>query len=670
MDSPYLERGESIILTTDRVSVNSLQYDLLLTTKYLILIDIRYARFPPEKIPLQEILSVRAGKIATGDLAITLYFSDTRRTGGSDQMNLIFSRQPGEQRDRERDEWLKKLVQLVVAGRQEAIGPDAVPIDQEIGIRPAKRRQIAPEMQLPHSTVIYSRPVPIELAIIHDEPEKPASEAGGAEPPGEELPGTSPEVPASPEKVTLDKPEIFTPGVFPEEIIGSGIPETTENGEKSDDSGESPDAASPVVPELIAPGGPREEPAVSDIPDTTNPEETPSDSFTPVTTDETLTDSGAQPASPVGENEPEIIAPVASPGVPVESFTTIDTTTPDQTAGGSRSGTTSPDNVPDEPEIITLMTSPGEPEGSFTTPGAGNPEKIPSDVGTQPASPDQLVAVPSTAGGDGTGRSETGIPEEGQPVEPAGLPEAERIPPAPGSPIPPGVSGNHRQKTFILAAAILILILGIAGFAVFSPAYFSAPAREIFPVPTPSLPVTPVPIPSTPVTAAPTPVVIPATGIWVRVTYPQDYYGRLGNPGSLREVGGSGDRLYQMNTGDRLVQVQMYKTDNSGNTLSVEIYRDGVSITHRTTSSPMGFIELLIDATTGAPPGITPRITQTPGPVQTNNQTSQISNTTIALSVNRTTPAPGQTTLPVNQITQVTNQTNNQTVNGTRVMYF
>jgi len=581
MDSPYLERGESIILTTDRVSVNSLQYDLLLTTKYLILVDIRYARFPPEKIPLQAVLSVKAGKIATGDLAITLYFSDAIRTGGSDQMNLIFSRQPGEQRDRERDEWLKKLVQLVVAGRQEAIGPGAVPIEQEIGIRPAKRRQIAPEMQLPHSTVIYSRPVPIELAIIHDEPEKPASEAGGAEPPGEELPETSPEVPASPEKVTLDKPEIFTPGVFPEEIIGSGIPETTENGEKSDDSGESPDATSPVVPELITPGGPREESAVSDIPDTTNPEETPSDSFTPVTTDETLTDSGAQPASP-----------------------------------------------------------------------------------------DQLVAVPFTAGGDGTGRSETGIPEEGQPPEPAGLPEAERIPPAPGSPIPPGVSGNHRQKTFILAAAILVLILGIAGFAVFSPAYFNAPAQEIFPVPTPSLPVTPVPIPSTPVTAAPTPVVIPATGIWVRVTYPQDYYGRLGNPGSLREVGGSGDRLYQMNTGDRLVQVQMYKTDNSGNTLSVEIYRNGVSITQRTTSSPMGFIDLLIDATTGAPPGITPRITQTPGPVQTNNQTPQKSDTTIALPVNRATPAPGQTTPPVNQIPQITNQTNNQTVNGTRVMYF
>ncbi len=670
MDSPYLESGESIILTTDRVSINSLQYDLLLTSKYLILIDIRYARFQPKKIPLQAILSVKAGKIAPGDPVITLSFSDTSRTGGSDQMNLIFSRQPFEQRDRERDEWLKKLMHLVVAGRPEATGPAATPIDQDIGIQPSKRRQNAPEMQLPHSTVIDSRPEPIKLAIIHDEPEKSAPEAVSPEPTGEELPVTLPEVHASPEKITPDKPEIFTPGVSPEKIIGSGIPETTEKGDEAGDSPAFQDAASPVVQEIIAPGESSEEPAASDISDTTNPEETPSDSFSPVTQDETPADSRALPESPGGENEPEIIAPATSPEVPEESFATPDTTTPDQISDDSRSVTISMDNVPDEPEIITPMTSAEVPEGSFPYPDAINPETIQSEIETRPLPPDNQVSVPCTAEGDETIRAETVIPEEGQPTEPAGLPEAESIPSAPGSPIPPGVAGNNRQKTFILAAAIIVLVLGIAGFVVLSPVYFSAPTHVVSPVPTPSLPVTPVTIPSTPSTPAPTPVVIPTTGVWVRVTYLQDYYGRLGNPGSLREVGGSGDRVYQMNTGDRLVQVQMYKTDNSGDTLSVEIYRNGVSITHRTTSSPMGFIDLLIDATTGAPPGITPRITRNPGPVQTDNQTHQVSNATIALPINRTTPAPGQTIVPVNPKTPITNQTNNLTVNGTRVMYF
>ncbi len=159
---------------------------------------------------------------------------------------------------------------------------------------------------------------------------------------------------------------------------------------------------------------------------------------------------------------------------------------------------------------------------------------------------------------------------------------------------------------------ILVLLLGIAGIAVFSPAWFGAPSGALSPVPTPSLPETLVPVPSTPVTPVPTPLIIPTTGVWVRVTYPQDFYGRLGNPGSLREVSGSGDRLYQMNADDHLVQVQMYKTDNSGDTLSVEIYRNGESMTRRTDSSPMGFIDLLVDSTTGAPPGIPPRITQSP----------------------------------------------------------
>jgi len=33
MGNPYLESGESLILTTDRVRVNTVQYDVLLTTR-------------------------------------------------------------------------------------------------------------------------------------------------------------------------------------------------------------------------------------------------------------------------------------------------------------------------------------------------------------------------------------------------------------------------------------------------------------------------------------------------------------------------------------------------------------------------------------------------------------------------------------------------------------
>jgi hypothetical protein len=530
MDSPYLEHGESIILTTDRVSINSAQYDVLLTTRYLILVDVRYAQFQPQKIPLLEILSVKGGKTAVGDQVITLYFSDTSLTGGSGQMNLIFSRYSGEQRDRERDEWLKKLMECIVAVRQETIGPKTNPA-QDTGIRPATRRTIAPEMQLPHTTVINIRPEPVELSIIHNEPESPAS----------------PEEPAEPVSI----PDVTFPEVTPPEEE----PEITVT-----------DTVSPDLPESSAVPAPREEPAEPvSIPDVTPPEVT------------------------APEEEPEIT-----------SLTYL--------------------SAPSEPAIIGLSAEKGEEA-------------------------EQSEAIPA-------GRSEPG--------ESATQPAADIPPGTPGTPPPPAIFWDLRKTVII---AIIILILGFAGGTVIYSEYFTSPETGIFPVPTPAITETTVPVPSAQLTSAPTQVVIPQTGVWVRVMYPRNFYGRLGNPGSLRGITGSGDRFYQMDEKNRLVQVQIYKTDNTGDRLTVEIYRNGEIIQSRSTTSPMGLIELLIDAETGQPPGIvTPKITQTA--VQTaspvNNQTSTAGNQTVLH--------------PGNQTSQVSNQsitdTSNQTGSENRVLYF
>ena len=137
------------------------------------------------------------------------------------------------------------------------------------------------------------------------------------------------------------------------------------------------------------------------------------------------------------------------------------------------------------------------------------------------------------------------------------------------------------------------------------PKYFGTPITGIFPPHTPVVTETTPPVPAAQLTAAPTHVIIPATGVWVRVTYPQNYQGRLGNPGSLRAVTGSGDRFYLVDEENHLVQVQISKTDNSGDVLAVEIYRNGELITRRATTSPRGSVILLVDATTGGPPGIT-----------------------------------------------------------------
>ena len=581
MDSPYLESGESIVLTTDRVSVNSEQYDLLLTTRHLILVDIRYARFQPQKIPLLAILSVKGGKIATGDLVITLFFSDTSRTGGSEQMNLIFSRHPGEQRERERDEWLKRLMELIVSVRQEIIGSGTTSTDQRIGIRPATRRTVAPEMQPPHTTAIDEHSAPIELSIIHDEPESPA------------FPEEEPE------------PEAGHAEQSVEQILA--------------DSGAvaaSPDAVPPFEPEIIASPASQEEPAESlGIPDATKPEATPPD-------------SGAVAASPdtVPPMEQEIIASPASQEEPAESLGIPDATKPEATPPDSGAVIELPDLSNPEPLIVEHLTD-------------RNEEPVPAET----------------------------IPPEGRGAEEsAGQPGADSTPLTPGS-LPPPADFGSRRKSFIIVTVIIVLILGIAGGAMLYPEYFSAPGKELPPIPTPAITETTVPVSPTLLTPEPTQVIIPATGVWVRVVYPRNYYGRLGNPGSLRGVNGSGDRFYKMNENIRLVQVQMYKTDNSGDMLTVEIYRNGIIIYRRITTSPMGFIELLIDAKTGTPPGITPVITQS-----ANQTTTQAGNPAAIPPANLTSRGSNLTVTPAgNQTSQVSNQTKNQTGSDSdRVLYF
>jgi len=627
MDSPYLESGESIVLTTDRVSINSEQYDLLLTTRYLILVNIRYAQVQPQKIPLLAILSVKGGKIATGDLVITLFFSDTSRTGRSEQMNLIFSRNPGEQRTRERDEWIKQLMELIVSVRQELTGSGATATDQGIGLRPATRRTVAPEMQLPHTTAINVNSAPIELNILPDESEFTAfperareSEARHAEPSVDEIPANSGE----------------------EAVSQETIP--------------------PLVPEIITSPASQEEPAESlNISDAITPEEAPPVSSTVPASQDTVPPS-----------VPEIITSPASQEEPAESLNISDATKPEEAPPVSSTVPASQDTVPPSvPEIITSPASQEEPAESLNISDAITPEEAPPVPSTVTALSD-LSSPAQPIDDHPTDRNEEAVPADTIPPEgrdPAGSvrqPGADSTPLTPGSPPLPADLGG-RRKSFIIVTAIIFLILGIAGVAMVYPEYFSVPGKELLPVPTPAITETPVPVTPTLMPPGPTQVIIPATGVWVRVVYPRNYYGRLGNPGSLREVNGSGDRLYKMIENIRLVQVQMYKTDNSGDVLTVEIYRDGEVITHRSISSPMGFIELLIDAKTGNPPGITPVITQS-----ANQTTTQAGNPAAIPPANLTRQVSNLTVTPAgNQSIQVRNQTMNQTgSSGDRVLYF
>jgi hypothetical protein len=632
MGSPYLESGESLILTTDRVSVNTVQYDVLLTTRYLILVDVRYAQFQPQMIPLLTIQSVKGGKTANGELVITLFFTETGSSGKSESMVLLFSQQPGEQRKRERDDWLKTLMGLIVSVRQETSYDSITTADPEMGIRPSMRRPIAPEIPHPYTKVVDTRPAQIELIIIPDEPESPVFSEEKQEFPEISFPGEKTESEVTPAPCAI----VETPGALQElrespDTILPSIPVVEETPDASQELTESPDIISLPIPDF------KETPVTSQevegSPDTLSPPEVPiivesalvhkeesesQDMVTPVPAFEEI--PGA-PEADYGEQKTvtvSLLAAVKSLSSPRGRTSLTDRVLPplpgiEVTPGALPEVTGSSDTLlpPEVPKIVASSYIQEEKAEPIILPETSTIEKKPvaseEDIVSPdlPPSPEPVTVESPAVPRQDSQLSEPVLPEAGKGDESVQQPAPAATPHTPGSP-PPSAGPGSRRLTFIAVAAIILIILGIAGVMVFYPQNPTAPVVEPTPLPTPTIQQTPQP---TPVIPLPTPLMIPTTGVWVRVDYPRTYYGLVGNTGSMRGVTGSGDQLYKIYESEGIVQVQIQKPDNSGDTLTVEIYRNGDVISLRNVSIPMGSIELLIDAKTGNPPGTTPVVT-------------------------------------------------------------
>jgi hypothetical protein len=170
MGNPYLNSGETIILTTNRVSADTVPYDVMLTSERIFLIDNRNARFEPWIIPLNAILSVQGGKTPAQEPAITLLF----RTGvvgrGSRQpLNLIFSQDPSENRKPERDDWVRSLIQLSISQHERELVTETPVIPEvtgETGLRPTVRHGVSPEMVRPLSNMADRQKAPAPVAVI------------------------------------------------------------------------------------------------------------------------------------------------------------------------------------------------------------------------------------------------------------------------------------------------------------------------------------------------------------------------------------------------------------------------------------------------------------------------------------------------------------------------
>ena len=100
------------------------------------------------------------------------------------------------------------------------------------------------------------------------------------------------------------------------------------------------------------------------------------------------------------------------------------------------------------------------------------------------------------------------------------------------------------------------------------------------------------PVMTTPPAASPQ-LIIPKTGVWVRVTSPGNYTGSIGTAGNLRDIAGTGEQFYQIPAApDAMIDVIIQKESGAGDMLSADIYNAGVLVKHGSTTAPKGILEI------------------------------------------------------------------------------
>jgi hypothetical protein len=246
--------------------------------------------------------------------------------------------------------------------------------------------------------------------------------------------------------------------------------------------------------------------------------------------------------------------------------------------------------------------------GTFTN---GTPENpVPPETGAAVQEPGSTLPPEDTMSG---GAAVAPLPEEqsaggtgaATATEPSKTSLSSRFHPADASP---------DKRNYSSIAAIFIVFLAVAGIAIMYSGMMQA-TPQVTPVPTP-LPTTPaattaatpvqttiVPVLTTsPVTTvvptAQPQIIIPGTGVWVRVQYGGNFTGQISLSGGIRDVMGSGDRFYQLPTVSGMVAATIQKQDGSRNVLAVDVYKNGTLVKSGTAAAPRGIVDLHVDLKT------------------------------------------------------------------------
>lgn len=537
MSVPYLNRGESLVLTTHRVSTGSVLYDAMLTNQRLILMDSRFDRFDP--IPFPDIVTVKGGRASTGEPAIILTLKEPNTFSDSAQVSLIFTQNQGEKRRHERELWVKRLIELVISAREQEAQSRVVPVARKNGLQPSVRRWEAPEPVRPLSSAPEPAP-PAAEPIVITEQEPDSLEFFLEEKNG---PGKA----GGPEADKNDD------NYDPTRIVTAEVP-TAESNPVVEKAGEDETPGQELPPEReILPAAiavPRDPFAGIHIPPPlTEPKETPEPSrshkgFLEEYRSQEPFDTIVRAAARSLQEPQETPAPPQPQMLPAKE-PVVRKTTP------------IPDRAPNvSSSLPPAKQTPGEKR---ELPGTYIPEVV-------------IPAIPPP--------SKKRTPSSGKKAKKAGKPAA------PARRSPAGAA--------VIAVIAVIGILAIAAFALNS--FYSSPYSNTVITITPSA--------GSSTEIKETPADLQPPGVIVRIIYPNDFAGLIGNPGILRQVSGTGNQNFSVLMTANIVQATIRKLDPSPESLTVEIYNNNTLLASRTVSSPQGEVSLLVDTTTAAAPGM------------------------------------------------------------------
>lgn len=165
----------------------------------------------------------------------------------------------------------------------------------------------------------------------------------------------------------------------------------------------------------------------------------------------------------------------------------------------------------------------------------------------------------------------------------------------------PALPPDAKNETFPKVLALVLVIAAVAIGAVFAAQFMlpKAPAgtsADGAPAATTAGTIPPTtiatPEPATPVTTAPvsapeaTGVIVPQTGVWVRVEYPNNYIGSVGTQGRLREINTTGDHFFQIPAKNEVVIADITKVDAGGAPITVEVYNGGILVKRVSKTTP------------------------------------------------------------------------------------